>query len=134
VTDGTDTDTELRQRAANAYAVWPLAVLDLFREPPEATAWSRLHTRQAFVFGIVGTLAYLVLLALPFLIVVAIPPLGASTGAVVWLYALGLFADIVGAFVVMGLCLSFRERALRGELFAIRFVTPIADRLFRLDR
>jgi hypothetical protein len=134
VTNGTDTDTELRQRAANAYAVWPLAVLDLFREPPETTAWSRLHTRQAFVFGIVATLAYLVLLALPFLIVVAIPPLSGSTGAVVWLYALGLFADIVGAFVVMGLALSYRERALRGELFAIRVVTPLADRVFRLDR
>ena len=132
VTDGTDTD--LRQRAANAYAIWPLAVLDLFREPPEATAWSRLHTRQAFVYGIVATLAYLVLLALPFLIVVAIPLLAGSTAAVVWLYALGLFADIVGAFVLMGLSLSFRERALRGELFAIRFVTPVADRLFRLDR
>lgn len=134
MTNGADTDHDLRQRAANAYAVWPLAVLDLFREPPEATAWSRLHTRQAFVYGIVGTLGYLVLLALPFLIVVTIPPLAGSTTAVVWLYALGLFADIVGAFVLMGLSLSFRERALRGELFAIRFVTPIADRVFRLDR
>ena len=42
--DGADPD--LRQRAANAYVVWPLAVLDVFREPPDATAWSRLHTRQ----------------------------------------------------------------------------------------
>lgn len=134
MTNGTDTENELRRRAANAYAVWPLAVLDLFREPIEATAWSRLHTRQAFVYGIVATVAYLVLLALPFLIVVAIPPLSGSTTAVVWLYALGLLADVVGAVGLIALSLSFRERALRGELFAIRFVTPIADRVFRLDR
>jgi hypothetical protein len=132
VTNGADPD--LQQRAANAYVVWPLAVLDLFREPPEATAWSRLHTRQAFVYGIAATLAYLVLLALPFLFVVAIPPLAASLTAIVWIYSLGLFADIVGALVLMGLSLSYRERTLRGELFAIRFVTPVADRMFRLER
>jgi hypothetical protein len=114
--------------------VWPLAVLDLFREPEDATAWSRLHTRQAFVYGIVATLAYLVLLALPFIIYVAIPPLAGSLTAIVWIYALGLLADVVGAFVLMGLSLTYRERTLRGELFAIRFVTPIADRVFRLER
>ena len=132
MTNGADPD--LQQRAANAYLVWPLAVLDVFREPPDATAWSRLHTRQALVYGILATLAYLVLLALPFLIYVAIPPLAGSLTAVVWVYALGLLADIVGAFVLMGLSLSYRERALRGDLFAIRFVTPVADRLFRLPR
>ncbi len=123
---------DLKARAANAYVVWPLALLDLVREPAEATAWSRLHTRQAFVYGIVATFAYLVLLALPLLIVLPIP--GISTGAVVWIYALGLLADIFGAFVLLGLSLSYRERALRGELFAIPLVTPIADRVFRLDR
>jgi hypothetical protein len=133
VTSGTD-DLELRQRAANAYVVWPLAVLDLFREPPEATAWSRLHTRQAFVFGIAAALAYVVLLAIPLLLVIAIPPLARSITAVVWIYAIGLLADIVGAFVLMGLCLSYRERTLRGELFAIPYVTPVADRVFRLER
>jgi uncharacterized membrane protein len=127
-------DLDLRQRAANAYLVWPLAVLDLFREPADATAWSRLHTRQAFVYGIIAAVAYVVLLALPLLLIVAIPPLARSTTAVVWIYALGLFADIVGAFVLMGLSLSCRERALRGELFTIPYVTPVADRFFRLER
>ncbi|HWT06457.1 MAG TPA: hypothetical protein VN224_11920 [Xanthomonadales bacterium] len=127
-------DPELQQRAANAYVVWPLAVLDVFREPADATAWSRLHTRQALVYGIVATLAYLVLLALPFIIYLAVPPLAGSLTAIVWIYALGLVADIVGAFVLMGLSLTYRERTLRGELFAIRFVTPIADRVFRLER
>ncbi len=114
--------------------MWPLAVLDLFREPPDATAWSRLHTRQAFVYGIAATFAYLVLLALPLLLVIAIPPLAGSTAAVVWVYALGLIADIVGAFALAGISLSYRERALRGQLFAIPYVTPIADRVFRLER
>ena len=125
---------EIRQRAANAYAVWPLAALDLFREPAEATAWSRLHVRQAFVYGIVAMLAYLVLLALPLIVLIAIPPLAASTVAVVWLYVLGLLADLAGAVALLGLTLSFRARALRGDLFAIRGVTPIADRLFPVER
>jgi hypothetical protein len=129
VTNGAD--PEVQQRAANAYVVWPLAVLDVFREPADATAWSRVHTRQALVYGIVATLAYLLLLALPLLIYLAVPPLAGSLTAIVWIYALGLLADIVGAFVLMGLSLSYRERTLRGELFAIRLVTPIADRLFR---
>jgi hypothetical protein len=133
VTDRGD-DLELRQRAANAYVVWPLAVLDLFREPPEATAWSRLHTRQAFVYGIAATLAYLVLLALPLLLLIAIPPLAGSTTAVVWIYALGLMADVVGALVLFGLSMRFRERTLRGELFPIRYVTAVADRVFPRER
>jgi uncharacterized membrane protein len=126
--------SDLEQRAANAYVVWPLAVLDLFREPADATAWSRLHTRQAFVYGITATLAYVVLLALPLLVLVAIPPLAGSTTAIVWIYALGLLADLIAALVLLGLSLSYRERALKGELFAIPYVSPIADRVFRLDR
>jgi uncharacterized membrane protein len=126
--------SELEQRAANAYIVWPLAVLDLFSEPADATAWSRLHARQAFVYGIAATAAYLIVLAFPLLLIVAIPPLGGSITAVVWIYALGLLADLIGALVLLGLSLSYRERALKGELFAIPYVSPIADRLFRLER
>jgi hypothetical protein len=127
-------DLELRQRAANAYVVWPLSVLDLFREPPDATAWSRLHTRQAFVYGIAGTLAYLVLLALPLILTILIPPLAGSSTAIVVIYSLGLFADILGALFWFGLSMSYRERALRGQLFAIPYVTPVADRVFRRER
>jgi hypothetical protein len=133
VIEGGD-DGDLRGRAANAYVVWPLALLDLFREPPEATAWSRLHTRQAFVFGVAATVAYFVLLALPLVLVLVIPPLAGSTTAVVVVYAVGLLADIVGAFVLLGFSLGCRERTLRGELFAIPYVTPLADRVFRIAR
>lgn len=131
MTDGS-APHETHRRAANAYAIWPLAVSDLFREPPDATAWSRLHTRQAFVFGVSATLAYLIVLALPLVLVIVLPSV--STGIVVWLYALGLLADVVAAVWLIRLALRYRALALRGDLFAIPYVTPLADRLFRLDR
>ncbi|HYZ15550.1 MAG TPA: hypothetical protein VE591_04075 [Candidatus Acidoferrum sp.] len=121
-----------RARAANAYIVWPLALLDLFGRSQDATAWSRLHTRQAFVFGIVGTLGYLVLLAFPLLVVIAVPAIG--LGTVVWVYALGLAADLAVALFLFGLALSYRDRASRGELFSIPLVSALVDRLFRLER
>jgi|HubBroStandDraft_1064217.scaffolds.fasta_scaffold15913_2 hypothetical protein len=122
--------SDLRERAASTYVVWPLAVLDVARSRPDATDWSRVHVRQAFVFGIVGTLAYLVLLALPLLVVIAFPGIDTPL-AVVWLYGLGLVADLVGAVVLLSLALNYRARCRRGELFTIPLVTPIADRLFR---
>ena len=112
--------------------MWPLAVLDYVREPPDATAWSRLHTRQALVFGVVGTLAYLILLALPLLVVLLVP--APSTTLVVWLYVLGILADLAGAVFLFARAYGYRTRALRGELFAIPLVTPLADRLARADR
>ena len=112
--------------------MWPLAVLDYVREPADATAWSRLHTRQALVFGVVATLGYLVVLALPFLIVLFWP--APSITQIVWLYGIGLVADIVAAMLLFGRSLGYRARALRGELFSIPFVTPIADRLQRDNR
>ena len=123
---------EQQQRAANAYVVWPLAALDVFREPEDATTWTRLHARQAFVFGIASALAYVVLMALPLIVVMLIP--GVGTTAVVWLYALGLLADFAGAIAWFVLSMRLRERAMRGELFGIPYVTPLADRLFPLER
>lgn len=107
--------------------VWPLAALALVREDPDASAWSRIHTRQAFVFGIAAALAYLVLLALPLFVVIAVPGIG--IGAVVWVYAFGILADLAGAVAWLVLSLVYRARAARGELFAIPLVTPLVDRL-----
>ena len=42
--------------------------------------------------------------------------------------------NILGALFWFGLSMSYRERALRGQLFSIRYVTPVADRVFRLER
>jgi uncharacterized membrane protein len=129
---GGSSSSDLRERAASTYVVWPLAVLDLVRDRPDATDWSRVHVRQAFVFGLIAAFAYLVLLALPWLIVLAIPAIGLT--AVVWVYAIGLLADLIGAFTLFGLAMTFRERTLRGDLFTIPLVTPIADRMGRWAR
>jgi hypothetical protein len=114
-----------------AYIVWPLALFDALRPQPDATAWSRIHSRQALFFGALGSLAYLALLAIPLFVVIAAP--GIALGVVVWVYAVGLFADVIAAFALLGLAMRFRERALRGELFAIPLITALVDRFFRLE-
>jgi hypothetical protein len=125
-------DDEVNLRAANAYVVWPLAIFDYFREPAEATAWSRLHTRQALVFGVAAWIGYFALLALPLLIVIAVP--SASTGAIVWLYGVAFLADFAAAVILAAAAFRYRARALRGDLFSIPVVTPLADRVLRIER
>jgi len=125
-------DDEVNLRAANAYVVWPLAVLDYFREPAEATAWSLLHTRQALVFGVAAWLGYFALLTLPLLVVIVVP--SASTGAIVWLYGVAFLADLTAAVILAMLAFRYRARALRGDLFSVPLVTPLADRLLRIER
>jgi len=120
------------QRAATGYLVWPLALVDIVREAPNVPQWERIHARQAAVFGIAGTLGYLLLLTLPLLVVIADP--GISTTLVVAVYAAGIVADLVAAVVLFGLALYYSGKASRGELFTIPVVTPIADRMFRLPR
>lgn len=112
--------------------MWPLAIVDVFREPDDATDWSRLHARQAVVFGIFAGIAYVILLAVPLIAVVAIPEL--STTAIVWLYAVALLVDVAAAIALAGLAFWYRARAVRGELFAIPLVTPVADRFARRER
>jgi hypothetical protein len=55
-----------------------IALAALLREDPAASRWSRIHTRQAFTFGLTATVGYLVLLALPMLVVIG--DAGISTG------------------------------------------------------
>ena len=120
------------QRAAAGYLVWPLALVDIVREAPNASQWERIHARQAAVFGIAGTLAYVAVLALPLLVVIATP--GVTTTVVVAVYAAGMIADLAGALLLLGLALYYSGRASRGELFAIPIVTAIVDRVFRPAR
>lgn len=117
-----------RRRAAAAYLLWPLALADAGGEAP-ISAWLRVHLRQAAAFGIAATIAYLVLLALPLLVVVAVP--GLTTSAVVWLYVAGLAADAAAAALWLGFALRCRRRALQGQLFAIPAVSALADRIRR---
>jgi hypothetical protein len=116
------------QRAATGYLVWPLALADIVREAGSASSWSRIHARQAVVLGVVATIGYAVLLALPLLIVIADP--GITTTGVVVIYAAGILADFLGALFLFGLTLYYSGRASRGELFAIPLVTAVVDRVF----
>ena len=71
-------------------------------------------------------------LALPLLLVIAIPSLG--TRATIVLYSIGLAIDlVVGAGVVL-VSVIYAARASKGELFAIPVVTRLCDRFFPLTR
>jgi uncharacterized membrane protein len=120
------------QRAAGAYLVWPLALAALIQEQPTASRWSRIHTRQALAFGVLATLGYLVLMALPLIAIIADP--GISTGTTVLVYAVGLGLDAVVFVALVASAFSFAARAGRGELFTIPLVSPLADRLFTIRR
>ncbi len=115
------------ERAALHYLVWPLAAVDAFRS--EATLWSRLHARQAALFGLLATVGYFVLLALPFIAAVLFgSTLG--TGGTIWLYGGFFVADIIAALALLLCAVRYSLRARRGDLFTIRFVSNLSDRLF----
>jgi hypothetical protein len=108
--------------------VWPLALAALMREDPAASRWSRIHTRQALTFGLVASLGFLIVLALPLLIVIFND--GISTGATLGVYAAGMVLDVLGVIALAVLAFSYAARATRGELFTIPLVSALADRIF----
>jgi hypothetical protein len=120
------------QRASSEYLVWPLALATLIREPAAASRWSRIHTRQALTFGLAASIAYLVLLALPLLVVIS--DAGISTGMTVGVYMAGLVLDAIVFIVLTVLAFSYAARAGRGELFTIPLVSGVADRIFTIRR
>jgi uncharacterized membrane protein len=119
------------QRAATGYLVWPLAALQLLRESDQASRWTRIHSRQSLVFGMVASFAYLLLLAVPLIVVIAEP--GLSSSVIVSVYAAGLVADVVIGLMVFGMTVAYSGRAARGELFEIPLVTAVATRIFPLE-
>jgi uncharacterized membrane protein len=102
----------------------------MIREGDAETIWSRLHARQALVFGLCASLALLVVIACPLVAVVAVPTI--SIGATIAVYTVGLIADVVVAVLYLALALRFAARAARGDLFDIPVVSPIVDRFFRV--
>jgi hypothetical protein len=120
------------QSAASAYLVWPLALAALMREDPGASRWSRIHTRQALTFGLVASLGFLFVLALPLLIVIFDD--GISTGATLGVYAAGMAVDVLAVIALAVLAFSYAARATRGELFTIPLVSALADRIFTVRR
>jgi hypothetical protein len=93
---------------------------------------SDLHARQALLLGLAAAAGYLVLLALPLLIVIADPTI--STGSTVTVYAVGLLLDVFGALFLIGVALHYSSKAGRGELFTIPLITPLANLVFRIPR
>ncbi len=120
------------QGASSAYLVWPLALATLVREPPTASRWSRIHTRQALTFGLAASIGYVVLLALPLIIVIS--DAGISTGMTVGIYTAGLVLDAIVFVLLTVLAFSYAARAGRGELFTIPVISTLADRLFTIHR
>ena len=112
--------------------VWPLALAALIREDPGASRWSRIHTRQALTFGLLASAGYVLVLALPLLIVIFND--GISTGATVGVYAAGMAFDLVVIIVLAVLAFTYAARAARGELFTIPLVSALADRIFTVRR
>lgn len=120
------------QGASSAYLVWPLAAVALVRERPEASRWTRIHTRQALMFGILAGIAYVIVMALPLLVVIAFS--GISTGMTVGLYSAGLALDAIAFVALTVLAFSYAARAGRGELFTIPIVSNVADKVFTIRR
>jgi len=118
------------QRAASAYLVWPLALAALVRELPAASRWTRIHIRQALTYGILASAGFVVVMALPLLIVIV--DAGISTGATVVVYMAGLLLDAIVFLTFTMFAFSYSARAGRGELFTIPIVSALADRVFRV--
>ncbi len=127
-----DGDRSEYERAGTGYLVWPLSLIGLIREEPDASNWSRIHTRQAATYGLVVAVLAFVLFALPLIVVIGWPSI--STADTVWVYAAGIVIDVVAFVVFVARSLSYAGRASRGELFSIPFVSALTDRIFRLRR
>jgi uncharacterized membrane protein len=119
-------------RAATGYLVWPASLLALARESPTASTWTRIHNRQAVTYGLLISIAYLIVLAIPLAIVIGFSSI--STGATVLVYGIGLTVDLIVFVALVALTLGYSSRAARGELFSIPVVSALADRVFRLHR
>jgi len=84
------------------------------------------------MFGLAATIGYMVLLALPLIVVIS--DAGISTGMTVWIYTAGLVLDAIVFVVLTVLAFSYAARAGRGELFTIPVISALADRLFTIHR
>lgn len=102
------------------------------RESDTDTLWVRFHSRQAFVFGILSSVVFIVVLAIPLVAVLSTP--GISTGTTIGIYVAGLIADLVAVITIAVLSIRYSARAARGELFEIPLVSSVVDRLFRVRR
>jgi uncharacterized membrane protein len=109
-----------------------LAIAEIVAENETTSIWSRLHARQALVWGLIGTAFLVVVLALPLIVVLATP--GISNSTTIGVYGIGLGADVVVALALLAVGVRYAARAARGDLFSIPIVTPIVDRWLSVKR
>ncbi|MDE2570898.1 MAG: hypothetical protein KGM44_00055 [bacterium] len=128
--DYAEPTAEERQRAANAYAFWILAVPELGASARPGSAWFRGHIRQALMLGLAETAILIGVLAAPALLVglLLLVHVPLTARATVWIYAAGFLID-AGVFVLaVALGFSLAARAARGERFSVAFVRRARSR------
>jgi len=104
----------------------------LVRADQDETNWTQIHARQALVLGLFWTVGYIVLLAIPLVVVIAIP--GISGAATIAIYGVAIVVDLLVALLIVVIGVRYASKAARGQLFSIPLVTPIVDRWLRLKR
>ena len=102
-----------------AYLVWPLAIYARIAPRPDATSWAQFHLRQALWFGNVSAIAALVALLWP----LAISLFLTSATATIWIYVLAMLVDSALFVLWLVVAIRYSQRAARGELFEVPYVT-----------
>lgn len=120
-----DPTPEERQRAAMAYLVWPVAVLDLL-QARNATRWFQLHLRQAALLGVAASSIIVVVMLLPLVIVLLLND--PNAGTIEWIYTPGFLCDFVLSIGAFGYAIRLSARAARGEHIEVPYIWSIVSR------
>lgn len=115
----TDRVSAEQRLAALAYLVWPVAVYDRIAPRPEASNWYRVHLRQALKFGNRAALAALVAFLWPLLLSFFVT----SVVATIWIYVIAMLIDIALFVLWLVAAIRYSQRAGRGELFEIPWLS-----------
>lgn len=128
--DFVEPSREERQRAANAYVCWVLALPDLAATAQPSSAWFRGHLRQALALGLIEGAVLIAVVALPALLTGALLAMhvAITTRATVWIYAVGVVADVAAFAIAVTLGFALAARAARGERFSVAFLPRRASR------
>jgi hypothetical protein len=107
--------------AALAYLAWPLAFYERIAPRPDASAWFRIHLRQALWFGNIATIVALVALFWPLVLSLVV----SRVTATLWFYYVAIVLDVALFAVWLVLALRYSRSAGRGQLFEIPLVSRV---------
>jgi|GEM_PF-5555932 len=113
-----------RQRAANAYAFWILALPEFAATARPSSGWFRGHIRQAAMLGLFETILFLIVLALPAMAIGLLVAVRVPVGivATMWIYGIGFVLDAAAVVLQIMLGFALAARAARGERFTVAFL------------